>query len=33
VNAEGEIYKAELIENLPEGAVISFYSQGEFSDL
>lgn len=33
VNAEGEIYKAELIENLPEDAIISFYSQGEFSDL
>ncbi|WP_296558274.1 threonine--tRNA ligase [uncultured Acetobacterium sp.] len=33
VNAEGEIYKAELIANLPEDAVISFYSQGEFSDL
>ncbi len=33
VNTEGEIYKAELIENLPEDAIISFYSQGEFSDL
>lgn len=33
VNEEGEIYKAELIENLPEDAIISFYSQGEFSDL
>lgn len=33
VNAEGEIYKAELIANLPEDAVISFYTQGEFSDL
>ena len=33
VSAEGEIYKAELIENLPEDAIISFYSQGEFSDL
>ncbi|MBU4541447.1 MAG: threonine--tRNA ligase [Firmicutes bacterium] len=33
VRAEGEIYKAELIENLPEDAIISFYSQGEFSDL
>ena len=33
VRAEGEIYKAELIENLPEDAIISFYTQGEFSDL
>lgn len=28
-----EPYKVELIEDLPEGAVISFYSQGEFTDL
>ena len=33
VKQEGEIYKEELIENLPEDAIISFYSQGEFSDL
>lgn len=29
----GEIYKVELIEDLPEDAVISFYQQGEFIDL
>ncbi len=28
-----EPYKVELIENLPEGEVISFYKQGEFTDL
>ncbi|KAB3532845.1 threonine--tRNA ligase [Alkaliphilus serpentinus] len=28
-----EIYKVELIEGLPEDAVISFYKQGEFTDL
>jgi len=28
-----EPYKAELIEDLPEDAVISFYSQGDFVDL
>ena len=28
-----EPYKIELIENLPEGSVISFYRQGEFTDL
>lgn len=28
-----ESYKAELIEDLPEGEEISFYSQGEFTDL
>ncbi len=28
-----EPYKAELIEDLPEDAEISFYSQGEFTDL
>jgi len=33
VKKEGEIYKEELIENLPEDAIISFYTQGEFSDL
>lgn len=30
---KGEPYKVELIEDLPENAVISFYSQGEFTDL
>ncbi len=29
----GEPYKVELIEALPEGEVISFYRQGEFTDL
>ena len=29
----GENYKVELIEDLPEGEVISFYKQGEFTDL
>ncbi len=29
----GEIYKQELIEDLPEGEVISFYKQGDFADL
>ncbi len=29
----GEVYKVDLIENLPEGAVISFYQLGEFIDL
>ena len=28
-----EPYKVELIEDLPENSVISFYSQGEFTDL
>ena len=28
-----EIYKVELIEALPEGEVISFYKQGDFTDL
>ncbi|MBO4921138.1 MAG: threonine--tRNA ligase [Lachnospiraceae bacterium] len=28
-----EPYKVELINDLPEGSVISFYSQGEFTDL
>lgn len=28
-----EPYKKELIENLPEGSVISLYTQGEFTDL
>ncbi|WP_343208825.1 threonine--tRNA ligase [Anaerolentibacter hominis] len=30
---QGEPYKVELIEDLPEDAVISFYRQGEFTDL
>ena len=29
----GEDYKVELIEDLPEDAIISFYRQGEFTDL
>lgn len=29
----GERYKAEIISEIPEGAVISLYSQGEFVDL
>ena len=32
-NAEGEIYKVALINDLPEDAVISLYSQGDFTDL
>lgn len=28
-----EPYKVELIEDLPEGETISFYTQGEFTDL
>ncbi len=30
---KGEIYKVELVEDLPEGEQISFYKQGEFVDL
>ncbi len=30
---ENEPYKVELIEDLPEGEEISFYKQGEFTDL
>lgn len=30
---QGEPYKAELIRDLPEDAEISFYSQGDFTDL
>ena len=30
---KGANYKVELIEDLPEDSVISFYSQGEFTDL
>ena len=33
VEEQGEIYKAELISDLPEDAAISFYKQGEFTDL
>lgn len=29
----GEVYKVDLIRNLPEGAVISFYTLGDFIDL
>ena len=32
-NEKGEPYKVELVEDLPEGEEISFYSQGEFTDL
>ncbi|MBQ7345149.1 MAG: threonine--tRNA ligase, partial [Oscillospiraceae bacterium] len=31
--AQNEPYKKELIEDLPEDATISFYTQGEFTDL
>ena len=30
---QGEDYKVELIEDLPDGEEISFYKQGEFTDL
>ena len=30
---KGEPYKVELIQNLPEGEEISFYKQGDFTDL
>ena len=33
VEERGEPYKAELIRDLPEDAIISFYKQGEFTDL
>jgi len=33
MESKGEPYKVELIKDLPEDAVISFYSQGEFTDL
>ena len=33
VNKQGEPYKAELINDLPDDAVISFYRQGEFTDM
>lgn len=32
-NEKNEQYKVELIEGLEEGEIISFYSQGEFTDL
>ena len=33
VAEQGEPYKAELINDLPDDSVISFYKQGDFSDL
>jgi len=30
---KGEDYKVQLIDELPEGEIISFYSQGDFTDL
>lgn len=33
VESMGEAYKEEIIRDLPEDAVISFYRQGEFTDL
>ena len=33
MKGKGEIYKVQLIEDLPEDAAISFYKQGEFTDL
>ena len=33
MKGRGEIYKVELIEDLPKDAPISFYKQGEFTDL
>src|SRR6185295_2818557 len=30
---QGEIYKAEIIESIPEGQEVSLYSQGNFTDL
>lgn len=33
MNEKEEEYKAELIKDLPEGEIISFYEQGEFIDL
>ena len=33
MNEKDEPYKVELIEDLPEGEEISFYKQGEFTDL
>lgn len=33
VEVKGEPYKVELINDLPEGEIISFYKQGDFTDL
>ena len=33
LRSKGEDYKVQLVEGLPEDAVISFYKQGEFTDL
>jgi len=33
VSKQDETYKEELIKDLPEGEIISFYKQGEFTDL
>ncbi len=33
LRSKGEDYKVQLVEDLPEDAVISFYKQGEFTDL
>ena len=33
VKKNGEAYKVELIQDLPEDEIISFYKQGEFTDL
>ena len=33
MQSKGEPYKVELINDLPEDAVISFYRQGDFVDL
>ena len=33
VAGQGEDYKVELINDLPEGEIISFYKQGDFTDL
>ncbi|NLC44346.1 MAG: threonine--tRNA ligase [Clostridiales bacterium] len=33
VEEQGESYKVELISDLPEDSIISFYKQGEFTDL
>jgi len=30
---QGEVYKAEIIESIPEGQEVSLYSQGDFTDL
>ena len=30
---KGEVYKVDLIENLPEDEEISFYKLGDFTDL